>query len=612
MPEGGYWTRRRLSRRGMLRGAGVGIAGLAGAALIGCGGSDDEGGDGGGSSGGGTGGASTGAATGGGGEAGSGIPTNVTRAAGFDPSLGVVPINEKNVVPGGTFRRRRADTTRQQDPDISIAGSDHEFVNDRLLIANGWTMELQPDLLESYEITDPDGLEMVLKLRPGIKTHDIAPVNGRDFTAEDVAYSINRKAGILDPAAAEKYARADQFVGLERAEAVDDLTVRLVMSSPNSAILAAFADPRAQMIPKEQDDIGYTDPLKFVGTGAWMQTEFVEGTRQVFTPHPNYYRQWDDGGRPGIDAVEYLVIGDRASELASFLTGELSVISAIQSHEEPQIRSSVGDAQWFAQPNLGWYHFAVNQKLPFFAEDRVRQAFQLSMDFNALGDSVGDGWLYSGPLHVMFPEALKSDELATLPGYNPATKEQDIAEAVRLLDAAGYPEGDGIKFKNQPFQASGITFDLAVRQKDHWAGIFPKMDMEITPVTDYASFTNLLNTREFEARTYHHTMVPNATIDARTYYHSQGGRNYQSFEKDWAEEVLDKILTVQDVQERTELLRPFQLRYIKEGPPLLQLFVSRDAIAYHSNWGGMDLASGTWAYGLASYGVGYRWLWQTE
>ena len=43
MPEGTYWTKKRVSRRAALRGASVGVAGLAGAALIGCGcGGDDD------------------------------------------------------------------------------------------------------------------------------------------------------------------------------------------------------------------------------------------------------------------------------------------------------------------------------------------------------------------------------------------------------------------------------------------------------------------------------------------------------------------------------------------------------------------------------------------
>ena len=49
-----------------------------------------------------------------------------------------------------------------------------------------------------------------------------------------------------------------------------------------------------------------------------------------------------------------------------------------------------------------------------------------------------------------------------------------------------------------------------------------------------------------------------------------------------------------------------------DGPPLLQLLVSRDNHAFQSNIAGIDLVTGTWAYGLATYGVGPRWYWQTE
>jgi len=604
MREGNDWVRRRWGRRAVLRGASATAAGLAGAALIGCGGGDETK-------------AAPKAAQQGPAQAGSpaavsGAPSKVKRADGFDSKLGVVPVNSKELVKGGIFRRAVRDTTRQQDPDISIAGSDLEYVNDRLFYANGWTMKLQPDLLESHEVRDPRGMEIVLKLRPGIKTHNKPPTNGRIFTAEDVAYSINRKAGLLDPEAAKKYARAGQFVGLKRAEAVNERTVKLTLETPNGSLLAAFADPRAQMIPKEQDQLGYSDPMKFVGTGAWIQTQFVEGTRQVFKANPEYYRAWDEGGRPGIETFEKLVVADRASEVAAFITGEVSTIGGVQPHEEPQLRASVKDAQWFGQPNFGWYHFAVNLKLSFFKDDRVRQALQLSNDYKALGDAVGPGWLYSGPLHVMFPEALTSDQVKATPGFNPDTKQKDIQEAVKLMAAAGYPEGQGIKFKNQPTQSSGVTFDMAVRQKEHWSKVFPKMQMDITPVTDYASYTNLLNSREFESRTYHHTMVPDGALDARTYYHSKGGRNYQSYEKTWADDALDKMLQALTLEERRAAIRPFEERYIKEGPPLLQLFVSRDNNAFQKDFAGMDLVSGTWAYGLATYGVGPRWYWRTK
>src|SRR5688500_5577687 len=43
--RGNYWSSSTISRRGALRGAGLGVAGLAGVALFGCGGDDgDDGG----------------------------------------------------------------------------------------------------------------------------------------------------------------------------------------------------------------------------------------------------------------------------------------------------------------------------------------------------------------------------------------------------------------------------------------------------------------------------------------------------------------------------------------------------------------------------------------
>ena len=63
-------------------------------------------------------------------------------------------------------RRQATDTSRENDPEVSIALSDWEYVADRLAYANGFTMKITPDLLASYEWVDK--LNLVLKLRPGM------------------------------------------------------------------------------------------------------------------------------------------------------------------------------------------------------------------------------------------------------------------------------------------------------------------------------------------------------------------------------------------------------------------------------------------------------------
>jgi peptide/nickel transport system substrate-binding protein len=588
---------RNWSRRTVLRGSAIGLAGLAGAALLGCGGGGE--GEGGGSGGSGGGGLTA---------AESGAPKNVTRAEGFDPKLGELPINSKKVVKGGVFRRDFGDTTREQDPDVSIAGADAEAVMDRLVYANGWTMKVTPDMLTSYELVDKSGLEMVFKLRPGIKTHNIAPLNGRIFTAKDVAYSIMRKAGKINPTAAAKYARVAQYAGLDKAEAVDDVTVKLTFSTPNGSIMQALSDPRAQMIPTEMDTVGWKDAVKIVGTGAWIQTEYLDGARQVFKANPDYYRQWDEGGRPGFDTFEKLVISDRASILAAYLSNQTSIFTGIRPEEEPQIRATAKDSQFLLWPGPTWDHFAVNMTLPQFKDFRVRQAFQLALDYKAIADPLGKGWTYSAGTHSQFPESLNSEEVSKLPGYNPATKQADIAEAVKLMEAAGFKEGTGMKFRQ--INSGSSVSDSNVRVKDQFGKIWPKMEITLGPAPDYASFTNVLNNKDYEARVYNHTSVPDAAIDAVTYHHTKGGRNYQGYSESWADAILDKLVIAQTLQERKDLLRSFVTRYLKEGPPLVLLRTPPENSAVHGNVAGYDLVSGAWAY--PSYRVSPRWLWQTE
>jgi peptide/nickel transport system substrate-binding protein len=479
---------------------------------------------------------------------------------------------------------------------------------DRLVYANGWTMNVTPDLLTSYELVDKQGLEMVLKLRPGIKTHNKPPVNGRVFTAKDVAYSIMRKAGKVDEKAAAKYARIAQFHGLEKAEAVDDTTVRMTFSHPNGSIMQALSDPRAQMIPVEMDTVGWKDVMKIVGTGAWTHEEHLEGAREVFKAFPDYYRSWDEGGRPGFDTFEYVVISDRASILAAYLTDQISEFRGIRPEEEPQIKSAAKDSQFNLWPGPTWDHFGMNMTLPMFKDDRVRQAIMLALDYKALAEPLGRGWTYSAITHSQFPESLTSEEVSKLPGYNPETKQQDIAEAARLMESAGHKDGAGLKWRQ--INSGQVVSDSSTRIQDQLKKIWPQIDITLGPAPDYASFTNVLNNKDYEARAYNHTSVPDAAIDAVTYWHTDGGRNYQGYSQPWADEILDKLTAAQTLQERKELLRSFATRILKEGPPLILLRTPPENTAVHSNVAGYDLIGGAWAY--ASYRVSPRWLWQTE
>ena len=115
---------------------------FAGAALLGCSGSGSKSAD-----------SGSGASAPAGAAPASGAPKNIKRADGFDPKFGQVPVNDRKVVKGGSFRRQSTDTSRENDPEVSIALSDWEYVADRLAYANGFTIKMP--ILTAFGTTCP-------------------------------------------------------------------------------------------------------------------------------------------------------------------------------------------------------------------------------------------------------------------------------------------------------------------------------------------------------------------------------------------------------------------------------------------------------------------------
>jgi peptide/nickel transport system substrate-binding protein len=576
-----------LSRRNVLEGMGVGALGLAGAALLGCGG-----GDGGGSTG------TTAPAKGGvaGATSGGGLPMTA-------------PVVQGTPRYGGIWQTAGTSTPVQFDSHTALGGIIwHRGVTERTLEPHPITGEIRPHVATSWEVADPSGLTLVFKIHPKLFLHNIAPFNGRQFTAADVAWNMERIGGLY----AERlkiplgsFQRATMVQGITKAEAVDPLTVKVTLSKPNSAFFNGLMENRVPLMPKEMDDVGFTDPLKMAGIGAYQVTEWVKDQKTAFKKNPRYaeFR----AGEPYFDEFREIIVPDQAASQAAFASGQIQSISTETPDAIEFIRRTKPDANLYAWVDGNWDYFRPSLQYEPFKDLRVRKALSLAMDRKALNDGFyGPGWAYQHCISPGFAEGWKEDKVQTLAGYNPATKAADRTEAQKLVAAAGYPNGKGMDFGVLFNRTSAYVVSHTTRLQEQFKAVFPEMKMEQASV-DSAAFAVPLAEGKFELVGYTNTVVPDAVLEMTSQYHSKGSRNYGRGNFPDLDAMVDKAIVELNKDARTKLMDEFQqkfqddwmLSYILSARPVRRMIAG--------NIGGYDKTAGFWNQYSSNAQVG-RWF----
>ena len=147
----------------------------------------------------------------------------------------------------------------------------HTFTHSRLVkhkagpgVAPG-SLVIEGDLAESW--TQPNETTYVFKLRRGVRWHNKPPVNGRELTAEDVRYTVERFLTV------KGNANAYMLRSVDKVEAPDKYTVKFTLKEPFAWFLDMLANPMAVAIVAKEvvDKYGDLKPWESViGTGPWM------------------------------------------------------------------------------------------------------------------------------------------------------------------------------------------------------------------------------------------------------------------------------------------------------------------------------------------------------
>jgi len=232
---------------------------------------------------------------------------------------------DPNAKAGGTITITYKDDVATLDPAIGYDWQNWSMIKslfDGMMDYVPGTTTLRPGLAESYEISE-DGLTYTFKLRAGVKFH-----NGREMTAEDVKYSLDRVtnpetqspgAGFFGSIAGFENAGPG---GLSGVEVIDPLTVKITLSRPDATFLHVMALNFASVVPKEAVDAAAGDfGKKPVGTGAFKLAEWTLGQRLVFEKNADYWRD----GVPYLDGVVFEVGQEPVVALLRLQNGEVDV-----------------------------------------------------------------------------------------------------------------------------------------------------------------------------------------------------------------------------------------------------------------------------------------------
>ena len=276
------------------------------------------------------------------------------------------------------------------------------------------------------------------KLRPGVKFHD-----GAQFTADDVAFSIER-------ALHKNSQRAFQLRGVVEARKVDDLTVDILLASPD-AVLPEKLIYVAMMSKRWCAAHGVVEPQNYNarqetyavrntnGTGPYKLKSYESDVRTTLVANRDWW-----GRRGNVDEAVYVVIQSDATRLAALVSGEVDFVIDPPFQDIARLKQEKR-FKLTEMTDIGTQYLGFDQsraELEFsdvkgrnpFKDLRVRRAVYQAIDIDAIvskvlrGQATATGSFFSRLVDGSLPE------LDRRLAYDPKA-------ARALLKEAGYPEG---------------------------------------------------------------------------------------------------------------------------------------------------------------------------
>ncbi len=299
-------------------------------------------------------------------------------------------------------------------------------------------LRISPQLAAGMPVISDAGKTVTIKLRPGVTFNDGTPMD-----AEAVRFSLERHRTLKGST------RASELAPVDAVEVVDPLTVRLRLKAAFSPLLAQLTDRAGMPVsPTAVRKLGEKFGTAPVCVGPWQFAERVPQDRIVVEKSPHYF----DPAQARFDKIVFRIIPDDNVRLANLRSGDIDVMHQVSPTDATAIKRE-GRFDLSNVTGLGYQGITINLRnktgkrnppgdlgTPLANDPRVREAFDLSLDREAVNQVAWDGLFTPGctpipPISVYFDKSRKC----------PA---RDVARAKKLLAEAGL--------------AGGVSFEMVI------------------------------------------------------------------------------------------------------------------------------------------------------
>ncbi len=317
-------------------------------------------------------------------------------------------------------------------------------------------LQVQDQLAQSHQVA-ADGITWTFKLKPNLKFSD-----GKPLTSADVAYSIDRALkpelksttsplylGLIKDADKRQAGKISSLIN-DSILTPDPQTVILIANQKAAYFLQILTYQSSYVVEKSMIDKygdNFIDHLSegIGGAGPFKVTQYTRGKEIDFVPNENYY-----GAKPQLKKIIMPFYQSTDTSYRAYQADQVDMAS-VQAAQVEQAKA-LPNGQLHHVPLLDVFYFTMNYLAKPFDNIKIRQAFALAIDKDAIAQNIYKGNVL--PTNHIIPQGMV--------GYSPDLKgpdgttntKGDQAKAKQLLSEGMKEAG----YTQQNFPAVTLTY----------------------------------------------------------------------------------------------------------------------------------------------------------